>query len=141
VNIRPQPRKTGNLAFILVCWMCAVDAVEQTPEPPRTMSEHVTCGVLFRILVGGMQHQDRTSSADLQVITNWYKERAFEEIAAAKRAAVAEFGDEAFGIEMFDDEWQAIYADMMNQMGRNYRNLSRLRYRYGDSCDIKPTFN
>ena len=133
--------RSVNLAIALSLCCAGSAAGEEAASEPRSMSEHVTCGVLFRILAGGSQHQDRTSAADMQAMTNWYKERAFEEIAAGKRAAVEEFGDEEFGTEMFDDEWQAVYADMMNQMARNYRNLSRLRYRYGDRCVIKPAFN
>lgn len=131
----------ANLAIVLLLFCAGALAADEEAPATRSMSEHVTCGVLFRILTGGSQHQDRTSAVDMEPMTNWYKERAFEEIAAGKRAAVEEFGDEAFGTEMFDDEWAAVYADMMNQMGRNYRNLSRLRYRYGDRCDIKRVFN
>lgn len=127
------------LSLLVVIVPSGVPASDADAEP-RSMGEHVTCGVLFRILAGGMLQKDRTSTADFRAIADWYKERAFEEIAAAKRAATELYGDE-LAFELFDEEWQTVYGDMMNQIGNNYRNLSRLRYRYGDRCDIKPKFD
>tara|TARA_Y100001934_G_scaffold192392_1_gene226923 strand:+ start:246 stop:632 length:387 start_codon:yes stop_codon:yes gene_type:complete len=125
------------LVALLMCG-AAVATVEEKSED-RSMGEHVTCGVLFRILAGGMLQKDRTSGVDYSAMATWYKERAFEEIAAAKRAAADLYGDDLAG-EIFDEEWQAVYGDMMNQIDRNYQKLSRLRYRYGDRCEITQKF-
>lgn len=116
------------------------DDKDKTASEALDMGDHITCGVLFGIMTGSLISSDRHSDADLAALSTYYKERTVASVAAGKAAAVREYGED-LGPEIYADEWRAVYSDMMEEMGRNYARLSRLRYKYGDRCNLRPKFD
>ena len=53
----------------------------------------------------------------------------------AKSLSHQEYGKD-LGDDIFNEEWKAIQSDMTDQINRNYDNISRLRLRYKEGCNI-----
>ena len=56
-------------------------------------------------------------------------------IERAKQLNRETYGEE-LGTEIFNDEWAAIQLDMTDKINRNYDNISKLRLRYKESCEM-----
>ncbi len=91
-------------------------------------SDYTTCAVYHRMFVGYFQRvKNLPTMAELE------KEKMTLLMERAQEMAVADFGDE-FGEEMFQEEWQAVLAEMTDRINRNYENVSRLKGFYQNRC-------
>ncbi len=94
------------------------------------MSDYTTCAVYYRMSIGAMKNR-----GNVQALEAEEREKMNVLIAKAKEVGIDEFGDEAFMEEMFQDEWEAVLAEMTDQINRNYANFSRIKYKYKNRCE------
>ncbi|MCZ6502332.1 MAG: hypothetical protein O6945_07445 [Gammaproteobacteria bacterium] len=112
------------IAFIFLL-LAGTSSLAESPSP--TTSDYTVCAVYHRMMVGSFQRSGR----DWQAMAE--REKMDSLIKKAKHLARDEYGDE-LAEELFLDEWRAVLARMNDQINRNYKNISRLKYRYKNRC-------
>ena len=95
----------------------------------ETMAEYTTCAVYHRMTVGAMRR-----AGNLDALADGEREKMNRFIDLAKEAGIEEYGEE-LSDEIFNDEWQAITAEMTDLINRNYDNVSKLKYLYRERCN------
>lgn len=118
-------RSTGYLLLLLM--PLAIGAPES-----KTMHTYITCAVYHRMVAGAFQRR----GAGLQSMMDLETEKMESWTKKARQLAHVQYGGEAEA--MFLEQWRSSFADMMDQINRNYENISRLKYRYGDRCGVIP---
>lgn len=98
----------------------------------NTMDTYTTCAVYHRMVAGAFQRR----GPDLQSLMNLETEKMESWTKKAKQLAHEQYGDEAE--KMFLEQWRLTQVNMTDQINRNYKNISRLKYRYGDRCSVLP---
>lgn len=123
------PQGMHKLLVVIIMMLC-LDAVEASDSPPGSMDDYVTCAVYYRMIVGSLSSR---FGSDLAELVNIQKENMYKMMVMARSAATEEYGKD-LGEDLFQDQWQAIFMDMTDQINRNYDNIAKLKYRYNQRC-------
>ena len=118
----------------VTCFSCLTFFLISLPSWTATaeelMSSYTTCAVYHRMMAGAMRRKGNLDSlfdAEVEKM-NFFVERA-------KKLNRETYGEE-LGDEIFNDEWAAIQLDMTDKINRNYDNVSKLRLRYKENCEM-----
>ena len=111
----------------ILCLIILVASFQARAEP-ASMEDYTTCAVYHRMLASAFK-RDR----DLQIMAELEIEKMNSFINRAKTAGTEEYGQDLVE-QLFQDEWNAVLADMTDQINRSYQNVSRLKVRYKSRC-------
>ncbi len=100
---------------------------KKVTEPGLT--DYVRCAMFHRMMAASFSSRFGSGLESLQIVET-EKMQAF--VKHSRELAEKDFPDEAKDI--FNDEWQFYLKDMFDQINRNYKNVSRLKYRYRERC-------
>jgi len=115
------------LFFISALMVSLASGAEQAHEPG--IDELVQCAMFHRMMAASFSDEFGSGLESLQGV-ELEKMQGF--VKRARDLSDQQLGDDAEAA--FNDEWQYYLKEMFDQINRNYKNVSRLKYRYRERC-------